>query len=296
MKIRVWHPDNKIDEFNVDADRVLVGAGAHCDIRIDGAGAGHEHVVVEQKGHEIVARGLYHAPPALYRGVPIIEMQLQNGSEIAVCGTRITFDISRPKERAGRSTGRRLGLTAAIALLLVIVPTFVYARLHRGNDSFGRPPVPAVLFDVEPETCKAPDTNQSLALARRSRALGLARRERHPFFVEDGIAAVAAFRMASACYAKAGQPLPAREAAEEGAALEKVIDHDYFMHRVRFEHALETEDVKSALLEVKMLRRMTAHRKGTYTEWLAMVERRLEASVREAEERTSALSAAFGSH
>jgi hypothetical protein len=294
MKIRVWHPNNKIDEFNIDSERVLVGSGAHCDIRIDGAGAGHEHVIVEQKGHEIVARGLYHAPPALYRGVPIIEMQLSNGSEIAVCGTRITFDISPKKERQGRSTGRRIAMAAAISLLLVIVPTFVYARLHRGNDSYGRAPAPAVLFDGEPETCKA-DGNQSLALARRARALGLARRERHPFFVEDGIAAVGAFRLSSACYAKGGEKTLAREAGDEGAALEKVIEHDYFMHRVRFEHALETEDVKSALFEVKMLRRMTAHRKGPYTEWLAMVERRLEAAVREAEERTSALSAAFGS-
>src|SRR5437763_1915141 len=100
MKLRVRHPSGKVDELEVEQERVLIGSGAHCDIRIDGAGAGYEHVVVEPRGNVLAVRGLFHSPPALYRGTPIVDTQLPSGAEVAVCGTRIVFEILKKQERA----------------------------------------------------------------------------------------------------------------------------------------------------------------------------------------------------
>ena len=64
--------------------------------------------------------------------------------------------------------------------------------------------------------------------------------------------------------------------------LRKRIEDDYRVHRVRVEHALDEGDEKMALVEVRVIRRLTAGRHGAYLSWLEMVDRRLDASVRAA--------------
>jgi hypothetical protein len=65
-------------------------------------------------------------------------------------------------------------------------------------------------------------------------------------------------------------------------ALMKRIDEDYRVHRVRLEHALDEADDKLALREVRVLRRLTAGRRGPYATWLEVVERHLDAATRAA--------------
>ena len=39
LEFRIRHPDGRSEELVVDSDRVLIGSGAHCEIRLPAAEA-----------------------------------------------------------------------------------------------------------------------------------------------------------------------------------------------------------------------------------------------------------------
>jgi hypothetical protein len=160
------------------------------------------------------------------------------------------------------------------------LPGLVYAALReRGDEPIGAPPSEVTpLFDEQPAVCPTAAPDQAFASATTLRAVAELQREQHPFAVADGIASVRSFDTAAACFLRAGRERDSRDAAAARDALRKRIEGDYRVHRVRVEHALEEGDQKAALREVKVLRKLTAGRKGLYIDWLDMVERRLEAA------------------
>ena len=85
-----------------------------------------------------------------------------------------------------------------------------------------------------------------------------------------------AFEAAAACHRAAGRQDEAARDVEAADRFRPVVERDYLAHRVRLEHALEAEDLPAALAEARTLRSLTTGSKSSYTEWLAMVERRLE--------------------
>ena len=295
MKVSILRPYRPNAELlEIEQARVLVGSGAHCDIRLDGEGAALEHLVVEPRGGQLFVRSLSMNPPVFFRGSVLTEGLLPNGSELEVCGSRIAFELPRSSARGSRRMGSRIAVALLVGILLAMVPGLVSASLHgESNASLGNMPAPTVLFDATPPACKAQGDDASMALARRSYALAVARRERHPFAVDEGVLAVPSFRTAAACFRQAKQVKEADAANDDAAALQAIIERDYFAHRVRLEHAIESDDLTNALVEVRVLRRMTAQRKSAYNEWLAVVERRVESAEREVDQENAASQGAF---
>jgi hypothetical protein len=295
LDINIARPDGRAEHLVIRHARVLVGSGAHCDIRIDGPAASREHLELELQGDKLLGRALCHAPPPLVQGVPLVAGALESGTQITVSGTRITVRLVREKGREVRSPLRRILASFAIALVACVLPVVVYAALRPVDDSvLGPPPQPVALWAGGPVTsCRFDAPDQALHLAKQMRTTGEAGRERYPFAIQDGVAAVTAFETAAACHRvgaqKRGQgDLDLQEVGKDidaANALRTIVERDYHAHRVRLQHAVETDDLKSALLEVRTLRSMTGGLKGPYVEWLGMVERRLDLSLKAATEK-----------
>jgi hypothetical protein len=281
IQLEVLRPDGTREELTIQASRVLVGAGAHCDVRISGTGAGHEHLVLDLVGREIHAQAKHFAPPPYCEQNPLLNANLGQTAEIAVVGTRIRVSAVPSVSREAKGKAKRMATSAFLALVVTALPGLVYAALReRGDEPIGAPPSEVTsLFDEQPAACPTAAPDQANASATTLRAIGELQREQHPFAVADGISAVRSFDTAAACFHRAGKEREARDVAAARDALRKRIEGDYRVHRVRVEHALEENDHKAALREVKVLRKLTAGRKGAYIDWLDMVERRLEAAV-----------------
>jgi hypothetical protein len=103
-----------------------------------------------------------------------------------------------------------------------------------------------------------------------------AKRERRPFHVQDGVAAVPLFETASACFRAAGQAAAAGDLASAASTLRTKVNEDYRAHQVRLEHALTVNDLATAQKEVQVLRAFTEGKVGPYVVWLSNLDRKLQ--------------------
>ena len=277
LHLTVKRPDAAAESLVVTASRVLVGTGAHCDVRISGLGAAREHLALELEGATVFARALATAPPPFAKGKALFGLNLGGSGDVAVAGTRISFHVAPAPELEKRGKATRRLTTAALALVLTALPGIVYGALRpSGSDPIGPPPSDVTpLFGPSNATCPSNSRDEALAVGARARAVAEREREQHPFAVRDGLHAVESFRLASACLRKGGHEADAASAERAGEALQKKIEGDYQVHRVRLEHALDEGEDAVALREVRVLGRLTVGRKGPYIDWLDMVERRL---------------------
>lgn len=284
FSLAVLRPGGAVERLVIPSGRILVGAGAHCDIRIDGAGAAREHVELELEGEHIVARARAHSPPPLIGGQPLVASKLQPDTTIAVCGTRITVNVMRDTSaNAAQSPARKLAMTLAVVLSTIVLPIAVYlALMPTGEEQLGPPPKAAALWPAPVVTCKVAAKDQALFLAKNTHQQAEANRERAPYAVEDGVTAVTAFETAAACYRVAGRNEEANLAEEAAHAMRVLVERDYASRRLRLELALEHEDALRAMREVRVLRKLTSGAKSPYADWLAMVDRRLEVNARTA--------------
>jgi len=280
----------RVERMTVHAPKILVGAGAHCDVRIEGTMAGREHVVFELVGGEIRARVRCMRPPPFARGRPLVDGPIANGEEIAVTGTRIRVSaVPAPVPVSKGKTGQMLS-TLGLVVALLLLPALVYAALRPPETPSIEPPPAEIasLWDAKhlDASCAGIAKDQALAQAEKLHALGRLQRERYPFAASEGIVAVESFEHAAQCLRTAAEKPDLVEIASSDAdLLRKRIEADYRIHRVRLEHALDVEDWKNAQREALALRRLTAGRTGVYVDWLAYVERQVEARLRELKEK-----------
>jgi hypothetical protein len=284
FKLEIRRPEGHYEEMVVQATRLLIGAGAHCDVRIGGEGAGREHLVLDLVDGVLRGKSRQAFPPPYCKGKPFIEGTLGKSAELAVAGTRIrVLVVEAPSlKRGGRA--KRLATSVFVALGVLAAPALVYAALRQEPEApIGPPPSEVTpLFDAARAACPVASVDQAAASGAAAREVAEQQREQHPFAVADGLAAVGSFDLASSCFARAGQREQAAAMASARDGLRKRIEDDYRVHRVRLEHALDEGEDKMALAEVRVLRRLTTGRHGAYISWLEMVDRHLDVAVRTA--------------
>jgi hypothetical protein len=289
--LEVFRGTKPAEAITIKHTRVLIGSGAHCDIRLDDAGAAREHAMLEIEGEHVIARALSYQIAPLLNGAALVgAYKVEPGWELTILDTRIVVNVVR-ELGANKARGARRVLTAiGLAISLLFVPVAVYAAFNQGSEEAIGPPPPATpLWDAPVTACKFDAPDQAGHYAKQMRALGDANRERYPFAIQDGVQAVASFEMAAVCQRRAGRPDEAAIDEELLNEIRGIVEADYFAHRIRLEHAIESNDARAAYVEVKMLRQLTANLRGPYIDWLMMVERRLEFSLREAEKEKTGL-------
>lgn len=276
-------PTGQIEQLSIESERVLVGSGAHCDIRLPLVEARLEHVLIELGPAGIFARALSFEPPPTINNVPFTQAPLPAGAVLGVTGTQIHIEIVRGAAGGDHLRQKKKSSPITILAMLVTLPAAWYLLL--GSEDLltgGAEPVrpePPDLWAAPVAQCPQMDRALALGFARERMAIADAKRERRPFHVQDGVMAVPTYETAAACFRAGGDPASANLADESAKYLRREMMDDFRMRRVRLDHALATEDYVSAQKEVRVLLQFVEGTSGEYITWLSNLERKLKLKI-----------------
>jgi hypothetical protein len=287
LKFQTRLPTGQVEQLSIESERVLIGSGAHCEIRLPLAEARVEHVLIELGPAGVFARALSFEPPPTINNVPFTQAPLPPGAMLGVTGTQIYVEIAEAGAGAGgvQQQKKKSSPVLLIALLL-IVPAAGYLFLGADDAGAGpeldRPQAPELWAAPTQQCPHAADRAQALGFARERMAIADAKRERRPFHVQDGVSAVPTYEMAAACF-RAGADVASGNLADESAKyLRREMTDDFRMRRVRLDHALSTEDYVTAQKEVRVLLQFVEGTPpGEYRTWLSNLERKLKLKIGE---------------
>lgn len=278
LKFLVRYPDGRAEEFTIDAERVLIGSGAHCEIRLPVDQAAMEHVSVSMGPASALVEARAFEPPPTINGSPFQRAQLLPDAVLGINQVQMTVSVIEVATKEGLVQRKQEKTSPATYVLAAIaIPLSLYVILSDSGSSGPEPaPTETPALWGDPITACPQSGNQALALANDQRVLGVARRERRPFHVQDGVKAVPAFETAAACYEAAGKQRDARETSEAAKSLREDVDEDYRTHRVRLEHALSVSDWPTVQIEVRVLMAFLEGQQGEYVTWLSNLDRKLQ--------------------
>lgn len=279
LKFHIRHPDGKLEELVIDSDRVLIGSGAHCEIRLPPEEAAVEHVAIGVTAEGVQAQARAAQPYPTLNGMPFAQTILPAGSVLGIGRVQITLAMIEVTD-ASALIARRKQRTSPVTYILALLALPLAAYLLLVDDEEAVAPKPPeefpALWEAPITACPQRTADQAAALAAEKLALASAKRERRPFRVQDGVAAVPLYETAAACFRAAENVDQAREASEAGSHLRKEMDSDYRTHRVRLEHALSVSDLVSAHKETRVLIALTEGKQGEYVTWLSNLDRKLQ--------------------
>ena len=263
--------------IEVLADRILLGSGAHCDIKLPLEGAAWEHVVVTQEGGSVVARVVPNDMTAVFDGEARREAHLVAGSSMKIDAVVVFLrDITSTEVKKKRVSPLRTfvmvvgGLAAAAAIFVL-----------RSASANGTPPAPRAPDPIGHETAVCPEKQGALPLAHQKLALARTKRERFRFYPRDGVDAVAHYEAAAACFEAAKDHARGEGTLEEAKSLQTAVRDDFHASRVRLERALVRKDARTALAQVKFQRELLqgSADADAYVTWLAVLQSKLEVIV-----------------
>ena len=122
LKFQIRLHTGQIDQLSMEAERVLIGSGAHCEIRLPVDQARVEHVLIELGPSGIFARALNFEPPPTINNIPFQQAPLPPGSVLGVGGCQILVELV---EGAGGAAGKQKKKTSPlmyIAMAIIVPP------------------------------------------------------------------------------------------------------------------------------------------------------------------------------
>ncbi len=279
LRFEVRYPDGRKEVLSVDGERALIGHGAHCDVRLPIDQSAYEHVSIEVAGSIVRAEARAFEPPATLGGMPFNNSPISPETPLGFGAIRIFVAVADSSIVPGASVVSKKEQTSPLIKLLALVVFPFGAWFLLSDEEVTLEPAPTALpeiFAAPVTTCPQTAPDQALVVAADKLLLADSKRERHPFFPKDGIAAVGLYEGAAVCF-KIGNNQPASsEAAQSGAILRAKIISDFRARRIRLEHSLKVEDLDLARSDVKILRALTEGTKGDYVTWLGTMQQRLK--------------------
>lgn len=280
LEFRILYPDGRNEQLVVDSDRVLIGSGAHCEIRLPTAESAVEHALVTLLGGNVYAQARALNPPPTINGSPFTQAPLLADSVLGVGAVQIGVAVVEVDGNANANVIKKKReatspLTYVLAIIAVPISLFILFD-DPPSDTGGVMPaeVPELWAKAAP-ACPQRAQDQALGLAREKKVLAEGKRERSPFHVQDGVAAVPLFQLAGACFRAGGDAAAGRDMDAAAERLKKGLEEDYRAHQMRLQHAIEVRDLRTAQREVKVLRAMLEGQTGPYVVWLSNLERRI---------------------
>lgn len=278
LRFDIRHAEGRTESLLLDADRVLIGTGAHCEIRLPLDQGAVEHVALEVAGGIVRAQARAFEPQATINGVPFMEAQLAPDGVLVI--GRTEFRVAPAAAGEGEQVVKKAAQkTSPLTYLLVLIALPLAGYVILADDSSDAQakaaPVAPELWGPPETKCPQSDPAKALAFARDKRGVAEGKRERRPFHVQDGVGAVPIFETTAACLRLAGDSEGADDSTAAAQALRRQVAEDYRTHRVRLDHALSVDDWKTAQHEVRMLLAFTDGKQGDYVTWLSILDRRL---------------------
>lgn len=272
----ILHADGRRERTTASAPRIVIGSGAHCDVRLSADQAAFEQVVIEQApGLPPRIAALVAMPLSTLDGAPVQGQTPPPRSLLVIAGTRIqvTRVVPQASVRASALPPAMVAKLAIIAGLAVAIGVL----LTRGPAP--APPAPTAvpqLFGAPPSACSRVDATEARATADDQRARGDAARERSPFDPREARVAVASYEMAAACYRQVQAADASADAAQCAARLREETTLDFRARRVRLERLLLVADYELAAQDVAVLGALTEGQTGEYPEFLASVQQTIK--------------------
>lgn len=283
LRFQTRLPTGQIEQLSVESERVLIGSGAHCEIRLPLAEARVEHVLLELGPAGVFVRALSFEPPPTINNVPFTQAPLPPGSVLGVSGTQIFVEVVEGAQGGG-VLQKKKGSSPVMLIALVMIVLGAGYLFFVDDETLGPGPeaetskTPPELWDAPATQCPYPAA-QALGFARERIAVADAKRERRPFHVQDGVSAVPAYEIAAACFRAGGDAASGKLAEDAAQYLRREMSDDFRLRRVRLEHALATEDYVSAQKEVRVLLQFVEGKPGDYVTWLSNLERNLKLKI-----------------
>src|SRR5438445_544048 len=114
----IEHPNGKSEKIELEADRVLIGSGAHCDIRLPPECATWEHLVITEEEGGMNAFVLPKEDnSATLDGARFRQGRLNDGAIIALGGIKVTYRVGVASQGAGRKRRQTSPLLFVLLLL-----------------------------------------------------------------------------------------------------------------------------------------------------------------------------------
>ncbi|HEY0465834.1 MAG TPA: FHA domain-containing protein [Polyangiaceae bacterium] len=280
LEVSLRYPDGTRQQLTVDAATALIGSGSHCEIRLPS-----EDAAVEQLRISLDAAGIFGQVRSLERGVrlngaPFVEGRLLPGNLLTIGRVELTVSAIETVVARGHTKERRnSGKSASYAVLALALPLGFYLLLSQrdSGDALPSEVKPPPLF-AEASSTRCPETEHSaaLAVATEERRRAETARERAPFSGQDAVNAVLAFRRSAACFVLADSGARAEGSRREADALERDVETEFHVHRVRLERALSTKSYEDARTEVRVLLSYIGRHGGAYKSWLLSLDRRIQ--------------------
>lgn len=277
LRFDITLPDGSKESVQTDAERVLIGRGAHCEVCLGIAELATEHVAVEILGDTVRLVARAFAPPPTLNGQEFSEVIVPQDAVLRIGELSVSINqegvskasATQKATSGGSNTVRVVGGIALLVLLGLLA--------LQVSDPIGKSPAAVPdLWSKSEATCPAASAAQARALAAEKRIVADGKRERHPFYVLDGVEAVGLYELSAACFRKAGEDALADEMVSTARQLRADVSHDYRVRRLRLERALATEDEEVAAREVVMLRTLVANKPGAYADWIQTLARKFE--------------------
>lgn len=279
LRFQTRLPTGQVEELKVEAERVLIGSGAHCEIRLPHTEARIEHVLIELGPAGLFARALNFEPPPTINNVPFTQAPLPPGAVLGLSGTQILIEVLDSAAAGGDvvQKEKKSSPVTLLALVIMLVAAFYLFFWEDETLQVGRTAIPEApeLWDAPVEQCPHPPA-QALGFARERIAVADAKRERRPFHIQDGVTAVPTYELAAACFRTGGDQASAKLAEDAANYLRREMNDDFRLRRVRLEHMLATEDYQSAQKEVRVLLQFVEGKQGDYVTWLSTLDRKLQ--------------------
>jgi len=275
LRFDITLPDGSQESLQTDAERVLIGRGAYCDIRLPDGACALEHVAIEVTGARLRVVARAFTPPPTLDGQAFSEVTLENGALLAIGSVRIRVsraelpgEMPLSKQGSGSVALRVVG----VALLLCLAGMF-YFRASRATES--APALVPELWSEASPSCPMSTPGQARAFAIEKRIVADGKRERHPFYASDGVEAVGLYRLAASCFERAGDTESQGELDAMAQQLRADVNDDFRVRRLRLERALQTKQSEVAVRELVMLRTLLLGKQGPYIDWINRLARKL---------------------
>jgi hypothetical protein len=279
LRFSVRMPDGRNEVLTVDSDKVLVGSGAHCEIRLPAEHASVEHLEITMSVGAVYAQARAADRLPLLNGVEFMQSPVLPGSVISIGGCQMEVAVVEISDNP-QVIKKKQEKTSPVTYLALILAIPLAGWLILDDDGEKGPPKmpkdPPALWAKAAATCPVSDVDEASAVASDKWVSAEGKAERRPFRVQDGVQAVPLYEAAAACFDAAGKTDEAASAKEAGTQLRRKVNEDYRAHQVRLEHALNVKDLATAQKEVKILRAFTEGLAGQYVDWLAVVERQIQ--------------------
>jgi hypothetical protein len=277
IKFDIRHRSGEHESVRVEGERALVGSAAFCDVRLPVGAVAPEHVLVSASGQRVRVEAKAAEPLVLVDGTPLAVGAHVEGSVLVIGRTRIALSIDAHLDPARASKKRsRFENTVSAAALVGLLGGAAWLLLQPSREPIAPPPDASLeLFSGPPPSCPQHGAREAAAFAEEQLALAVAKRERLPFAVQEGIAAFDLYETASACFRAGGDERRAGAARDEAQRIQTSLTDEFRGRRLRLSHMLKLEDYELARVDVIVLTALTRGRKGKYVEWLQTVAAQL---------------------